>query len=113
MSTRRRGEPTESTPAAAPEAAPAAPAEEPDMTPPIGPDEEPFPPAAVHVWQDTHNAPGAIIAAHIDSRTLDLQVELFPGRTLMLYGVHRRQGTGNGWESVTPPPEEPQSEPSA
>lgn len=60
--------------------------------------EEPWPPTAVVVYQDGHNAPAAIVQAN-DDRTLDVRVDLYGlGREMLLYGVAQRRGSGNGWE---------------
>ena len=63
----------------------------PEAWPPTGP---------LVVYQDQHNAPATIIRANED-RTLDLRTDLYGlGRESVLFGVQRRQGTGNGWEPV-------------
>lgn len=61
---------------------------------------EPWPPRAVVVYQDRHNAPATIVRVNED-RTLDLRADLHGlGRETSLFGVARRQGSGNGWEPV-------------
>lgn len=61
---------------------------------------EQWPPGAVVVYQDQHNAPATILRAN-DDHTLDLLADLHGlGREMTLYGVQRRQGSGNGWEPV-------------
>lgn len=61
---------------------------------------EPWPPRAVVVYQDQHNAPATIVKAN-DDRTLDLLADLYGiDRPMALFGVTRRQGSGNGWEPI-------------
>lgn len=61
--------------------------------------DEPWPPTGfIMVYQDSHNAPAFILQANED-RTLDLMTDLYGlGSNTILFGVHRRQGNGNGWE---------------
>lgn len=62
---------------------------------------EPWPPdGPIVVYQDKHNATAFILRANED-RTLDLIADLHGlGSPLTLFGVARRQGSGNGWEPV-------------
>lgn len=62
---------------------------------------EPWPPTGpIVVYQDKHNAPAFVLKANED-HTLDLMADLYGiDRPLTLFGVSRRQGSGNGWELV-------------
>jgi len=62
---------------------------------------EPWPPTGpIVVHQDKHNGPATVISANED-HTLDLRADLFGlGHEITLFGVARRQGSGNGWEPV-------------
>lgn len=58
-------------------------------------------PATVRVWEGAHNGVGRVVGANEDGARLDIQVDLHGlGREVVLTGVHRRQGNGNGWEPI-------------